>query len=1035
MIRIKVVILALFSYCLAGATVQQYDIRHFNPEAGLNGTYIYTTIQGPNGYKWVGTDYGLTRFDGLKFELMDANDSTKKNFASSAFTHNGKIYFGYFNGTIKVFDGKGFNVIREELYEQSPITSIFKSQNHLIAVSQNNGLFRILDDTLEVYEPAELKYKKVNFAKPFKELILVGTNEGLLAYKFNDSNRLVYAGSISGLNFMSIQSLERNKAKENSFWVGTDYGLYHLDMDIEGAGISGTVEKAGFLEKESISALRETGNLDLWVGTKYNGLVKINFNRDNTKSIQFTFLNKKHNFPGDFISTINMDEDESIWVGTIGDGLVQVAKKGLIYYSFEDFRTRSVNSISGNSHHEFFFGTDVGLIKGYYTGTVDSINFELIKDKKSRGNITAIYVDKDDRIYYCVEDVGLFTADSDLSNIEQINFDYGGGKLMIRQIIKSPDGNLWLSLTQKGVFELDPKGKLLNNYSTSTGFYHNEIYHIHFDRKGNTWFASHGAGLAVMRSNGTILYLTKDGLFPSHDVNDISEDEYGNLWIGTHGDGIYEYKDEEFIRFSTKEGLLNDFCSAVISDKSNHVWATHRTGLSRVDEFTDAVSTIQKKDGLVVAEFIHNSIFTDQDHNIWIGNRNGVTFLSTPDELFESKIIEPIISDVKVGYDVLDLWQYSSDSVSGSRVPKNIEFTHDLNNLTFEYIAINLRNPAANLYQYKLEGLEENWSPITKNGQVTYNNLGAGTYTFHVRQSDNPNHWGENISSVNIRIKRAWWETWWAILLFLLCGFGLVYGFIKWRTDRLNIRLKEKQRLISITESQNKRLKEFSFITSHNTRSSVSNIRGLITALESDPGNQDFIKMLKNSSDRLNGTIRHINELLNFENDRESLNKVSCNVKESIDRVLKSNEEEIRKHGAKVITEIPADISVNGVPTYFESALNNLISNALKFGITEDSKEITLSAESLDDEVMVKIQDHGVGIDLNRFGKKLFSLGSRFHPEISEGDGLGMFISKNQIEGMGGKVEIASKEGEGTTIYIYLKKPNHEDSGGLADAP
>ncbi|WP_420315777.1 ligand-binding sensor domain-containing protein [Ekhidna sp.] len=1021
--KIRALGIALFSFFLTGAAPQKYDIRHFNPETGLNGTYVYTTIQGPKGYKWVGTDYGLTRFDGLKFELMDANDSTKKNFTTSSFAdENDQIYFGYFNGKIKRFNGVDFEIIYDAMYEQSPVTDIVKSRDNLIAVTQNKGLIRLLKDTVEFLVPNELKYKKTNFARVYKDLILVGTNEGLLAFRFNADNKLVYAGSVEDLNFIATQTIEPNKAADNSFWIGTDYGIYHLDLFVEGGGISGEIEKVGFLEKESISAMKETSNLDLWVGTKYNGLVKIDFNRDNAKSIQFTYLNKKHGFPGDLISTMNMDEDESIWVGTIGDGLVQVAKKGLLFYNFEEFRARSINSISGNSQHEFYFATDVGVIRGYYSGVVDSLNFELITHETSEGNnITAIYVDDNDRIYYCVEDLGIYTADPEWKNIQKVDFDYGGGKLLARQIIKDPKGNLWLSLTQKGVFVLDTLGNLIKTYSTRSGFYHNEIYHIHFDKEDNIWFASHGAGLAVERSDGEIIYLTKDGAFPSHDVNDISEDEYGNIWIGTHGDGVYEYNGEEFIRFSTKEGLLNDFCSAVISDKSNHVWATHRTGLSRVDEFTEAVSTIQKKDGLVVAEFIHNSIFTDQDHNIWIGNRNGVTFLSTPEEMFESKMIDPIISDIKVDYKTIDLYRYSSDSISGSRVPNNLEFPHNYNNLTFEFIAINLRNPEANLYQYQLIGHYDEWSPAMSNTEVPFNNLSPGEYTFNVRQSDNPNHWGDNISSITFEIRPPWWNTWWAILLFVLAGASLIYGFIKWRTDRLNKRLKEKQRLISIAESQNKRLKEFSFITSHHTRSSASNIMGLITAIELEPDNKDFIQMLRKSSDRLNGTIRNINDLLNFENDRERLTSEACNVSTSIERVLSEHRELIAKQKAEVQLEVPNDLYVDAVPTYLDSALGNLVSNALLYGITNEQNKIQIDVKEMDDEIMISVEDYGIGINLNKFQDKVFTLGARFHTSIEQGDGIGMFLSKNQVESMGGKIAIESKVGEGTRVIIYLK--------------
>ena len=96
---------------MLSANVQKFEIKHFNPENGLNGTYVYTTIQGPTGYKWIGTDYGLARFDGLRFELMDLNDSTKENFVTSVFSDQQTVCFGYFNGKIKTFNGIDFTII------------------------------------------------------------------------------------------------------------------------------------------------------------------------------------------------------------------------------------------------------------------------------------------------------------------------------------------------------------------------------------------------------------------------------------------------------------------------------------------------------------------------------------------------------------------------------------------------------------------------------------------------------------------------------------------------------------------------------------------------------------------------------------------------------------------------------------------------------------------------------------------------------------------------------------------------------------
>lgn len=1003
---------------------QDYSIRHFHPENGLNGTYVYTTIEDLQGYKWIGTETGLSRFDGLRFENIDHNDSTQTNFPTSALnTSDGKLLFGYYNGMIKEFDGRKLKIVYSPENNGSPVRSLIENDSLIWGLTQNHGLIQINQQQSELLLPRELQNLKSSILTIRNDLVLIGTNEGLLLFKILADKKLEFSQKIKGLELFSIQALIKSKLND-TYWVGTaDNGLFQVGMAPSGSGkIEVFTSQANFLQDKSVTAIRETKNQDLWVGTKYDGLIRVNFNRDNTKPIQFTRISSHIDFPGDQISAIFLDRDENAWIGTVGDGLIQVHKKGLIYYSFEQFRVTAVNSISGTKDHKFLFGTNKGLILGDFFENVDSIKFKLINHPSVKNKeVMSVYIDKNDRIYFSIKDEGLFFTDSRFENVYPLPFQHNLNKITIRQIVEEGDSLLWLSVKQNGVFVIDIRGNIKAHYATKTGFYHNEIYHIEVDSKGNKWFASHSAGLAVLRPDSGISYLTKEGIFPARDINDISEDERGNIWIGTSGSGVFEYDGRNFTHFSNEEGLLTNYTNSVMSDRNNHIWISHRTGLSRLDEGTNAISTIQEKDGLIVTEFIQNSIFRDQDHNIWLGNRNGVTFLHTPDEMFESKVLKTIVTDVKINHKVADLSRFSPEGRTGEKVPNGMTFPYNYNNLTFEYVAINLKNPQSNLYQFKLEGFEQEWSPITKANSIHYSNLNPGAYTFLIRQSDNPNHWGDNITQLSFEITPSWWNTWWARSLFGVMILLLLSAIIRLRTLKVRSQLKKRMMFLEITEDQNRRLKNFSFITSHNTRASVGNIIGLIDAMEENPDRKEYFTMLKSSAQKLDTTVKHINNLLNFENELVEHKKIDCNVLETINRVINLNAQLIERSDAMIEVDIPEHVKVKAIPAYLDSVFNNLITNALRYGITDVSKVIKIHFEITGSRAMITVVDKGLGIDMEKHRKKLFKLGSRFHSSHSDGHGLGLYMSKNQVEAMDGKIEIDSAVNKGTRISVSLE--------------
>lgn len=233
----------------------------------------------------------------------------------------------------------------------------------------------------------------------------------------------------------------------------------------------------------------------------------------------------------------------------------------------------------------------------------------------------------------------------------------------------------------------------------------------------------------------------------------------------------------------------------------------------------------------------------------------------------------------------------------------------------------------------------------------------------------------------------------------------------------------EKKLTISldlITE-QNKRLLNFSHIVSHNLRSHTSNIESIITLIESaesDDERKEMMQLLKSVSNSLDETMNHLNEVVNI-NTNINLVAKPLNLNNYINRTRDILSSQIQLNEASFIINVPDDALINYNSAYLESILHNLISNAIRYRHHQRKPIITIKLHKENEKYVIEVSDNGIGIDLKRHADKIFGMYKTFHNN-SDARGIGLFITKNQIDAMGGAISIESKLNEGTTFKIHV---------------
>lgn len=221
---------------------------------------------------------------------------------------------------------------------------------------------------------------------------------------------------------------------------------------------------------------------------------------------------------------------------------------------------------------------------------------------------------------------------------------------------------------------------------------------------------------------------------------------------------------------------------------------------------------------------------------------------------------------------------------------------------------------------------------------------------------------------------------------------------------------------------QNKRLLNFSYIVSHNLRSHSSNIESILSLYEESDDSEErehYLGMLGKVSAALNQTLYDLNEVVSIQSNLE-LNVQQLRLKDYLDSTLGLLKVEIAEKQAKIYTDIPEAMQVKFNAAYMESVLLNLVTNSLRYSSPNRIPEIHIAGTKLGNRWMLEVKDNGIGIDLERNRDKLFGLYKTFSSN-PDSRGVGLFITKNQIDAMDGGIAVESELGKGTKVKVYFK--------------
>jgi len=767
MINWKGILFFFFSILTSHAFAQGYNFRNFNSEDGLTQSYVYSISQDVHGYLWVGTDNGLFRYNGFKFEIYPTSDSLADNFITCDISDGESLWFGDKNGRLSYFNGKKFLAVNIAHPDLSSITHFAKSPDNRIWVSTySDGLLKLSKDTGVV---KHYLFKDLTVITSFdffdNSELLVGTQTGLLYCRLKESGEIEIIRSVSEIPESKVTCIRKMRNKSGFYIATEDDGIFQLTYEDNLFKVSKIIADTDF-DFTGIQNIYEDSRSNLWLCSKGkgNGLIKISYSASG-KSTKIIYFNKANKFATDNVNTVYEDREGNIWSGNYGQGLTLITPKTFSVGKFD-------NPLFGNNIFSIWFnkqyrwiGTENGLVK------MDQVTGKFVKfyGKGSglpKDTVTTIYSTDGKELWIGTVKNGVFRMDT--GNEKILKFPLGNGELENSiTIITGKGEQVWIG-TKKGLCSINTATDSIKWYSINQGgLPHNHINCLYLDRTDKLW---------VSTSSYTLAYIQDEKVFkkpinPGTGIlilGPITEDSDSRIWVGSYGNGVFKIESDSVVNLTVKEGLLSNYCYSLICDDHKNIWVGHKDGLSRIRTADFSVKPIQHIEGATDSyQYNSNAIIKDQQGKIWFGSDKGIVSYDPSMEF--PQLLPPVlgITSIKINDEEIEI----TDKIILSPGKYKIRIG---------FLGISLKEPALVNYQYKLEGYDQ-WSEITKNTSITYNHLTDGDYTFVLNASSGDGVVSENPLTISIIIKKPVWKKWWFYPVNALLVITLTVIYVKRR--------------------------------------------------------------------------------------------------------------------------------------------------------------------------------------------------------------------------------------------------------------
>lgn len=800
-----------------------YEVR--TADDGLPQTSVTAITQTADGYLWVGSDIGVTRFDGVAFKHYERSRTpgiAADHVYSLAALSDGSVWAGTVDGITVGRNGEFRSLGREHGLPGNNVWAILERRDRSIWVGTSGGI--------AVYRNGRFRGYTSRDGLPSNDVrALAETADGTLWIATTGGLARMTDGRIEAFRDERLPKhpFSALAAEDDVLWIGTKGGgLIRLD----GESMTHFTTRDG-LGSDYIFTLTPTSTGALWIGVSGGPITRLYQGRFTT-------------FGGDDQSTwtIFEDRDGSIWFGDPrGLGRFKSPRLGALGAE-EGLAGRIALAIRQDSKGAVWVGTAGAGLSRYRDG-----KFETFAAAEGvPGKVIFSLLERRDGSMWVGTNGGVARFDG--QRFHKLTESDGMPSAPVVCLFEDKDGSLWIGTNGQGAIRL--RGSTRQALTTKEGLPSDAVFDIYRDRRGTLWFATN-EGIARL-DNGVVTRLGKESGLRTVGIASIGEDHRGDLWFGTWGGGLVRIRDGKLRAFTTADGLNDDTIHRVIANERGELWFSTNRGidmisLDAIERFeqqrTRRIETVHfgRQEGMRNRECnggVNPAGYKLSDGTIWFPTMEGVAIVDPRRLGSEPPPATPVIEEVAIG-----------DSLV---TRKPLEFHAGHARVTFRFTSPTLFSPESITFEYKMEGFDPGWVFAGSARTAQYTNIPAGSHRFRVRAITSSGARTPE-ASVEVRVLPHFYQTWYfygaIALVVLLAGWAAH----RWRVSILHRRETALLALMAERARAAKALRD----SEQHFRSLIENASDMILLVDGagtiSYASPSAVRALEDSDDRLTG--------------------------------------------------------------------------------------------------------------------------------------------------------------------------------------
>jgi ligand-binding sensor domain-containing protein len=896
---VTILLLALFSY---SSFAQEYSYTHYDITEGLAGSTVYCITQDKDGFIWVGTETGVSRFDGVHFRNFTTADGLPDIEVLQMFGDSkGRVWMAPLKKSVcYYYKGKIYNQENDSLLQhirlKGNVESFAEDDNGNILIQERMALHLIgADQSVSEYDSIG--------NEPLRECLAVSRN---LAGHFQ-----VLAGqkifNFSEKGFSLSTSIKIQDLIPNYFAMNPEWAIWRQDSNWSAIRslINGVTVRRPF---QSILYKHNTYSLvddSLAFFNEIGGATEYNTRTGQTR----IFL------PGREVSRTYRDISGSLWFTTLGRGIYRL--------NSDEFRTIDVPT--GDAAQTAVFSiTKIG--NNIWIGNNHNCMYKLSSPDHAiltgaPFNVNAknrtLYFEEEHNNIFVASDIGLMEVTKDFHLLRTMNIG-------VKSVFKKNDKEYLISSnTGLGVLDLDCfcfTDTLWRGRSTAVYFH------------ADTTYVGTLNGLYRIHPDKSIVFLGEKIPFLKKRISSIAASGDHTLWIASYDDaGIIALKNDSVVgRITRQEGLTSDICR-VLYIHDNTLWVGTDKGLNKVelDKPGYPVTRYTSNDGL--GSDIINAIYVDGS-TIYVGTSSGMSFFN------EAKLRPP----EECRLQLLAVLNAGVDRIGDSA---RLLLSYKKSDIRFEFAGISYRSVGNISYDYRLVGLDDGWK-TTKDSYLEYPTLPSGKYEFQL-QAINKFGIRSKLLSFPFEVATPFWHTFWFYGLLMACFLALVWLLFSMRIRTIRRRQEEKDQVSRrMTELEHKALQ--AQMNPHFIFNCLNSIQQYIFAQDIFAANKyitGFAKLIRATLNNSTRTFIPLSEEIDYLTAYLSLEKLRF--KDKMDYFI-----DVDSRIDRYSVLIP--------PMLIQPYVENSMRHGLRHK-TEGRGYIRIKLTQMNNQLVVIVEDNGIG--------------------------------------------------------------------------